>query len=601
MAYGNAGPSSFGGGGRGRRVAPPPPPPPPPPPLLRRQPIMVAQVAQATNVMGGTRVIGGPAATPVLYASPALQAAPRGVMPILKAAPSSGVIAAPSITPVLKAALAPFVDLSTATVSTGPQYGISTGGKDAGIVGVATPGAYTEAGYAAQQAANDAAAARAYAVSPRARIDTLATTKVPTADGLVNISQLSYDQMQALSPASRALADEFYTGQAKVQAGMFAGYPARRRGAVMPPQYPFGDVGPSDFGNIFSNIGKAVSKAVKDTGNAVAKAAVDTGHVTGEVVTSTAGKAVIGGLLAATGVGLLPALAIGAATQGVGRLVAPGGNLKTAVTGAEQGAVGGAAASVVGTLARTDAAATVAKGLVSGTKAVGSGLVAGAKGVGSGVKAVGRAVAYPFTSHTPAPTQLSTLPPGSIAATSIQPIALTPVPAIPPVEMAASTTQAQYAQQAAEQAALAASQQAAQAQAQLAALQATGSNAASVAAIQAQLAQLQKQSAAAQRAAQAAAKAAQGVNNAGSSSQLQALVAAAQQAAQAAQQAANAPPTSQATAGVLAATTNAQDAATDASAYTTAVEHSGGGSGMVLIAGVGLAALFFFTRPHGRR
>ena len=113
-----------------------------------------------------------------------------------------------------------------------------------------------------------------------------------------------------------------------------------------------------------SNVGKTVAKAAKDTGNAVAKgakdtgkatvkAAVDTGHVTGKVVTSKVGQAVIGGALAVSGVGLPAAAAIGAATKGVGNAIKPGGNLKSAVTGAGQGALLGAGAASVGSVVRT--------------------------------------------------------------------------------------------------------------------------------------------------------------------------------------------------------------------------------------------------------
>lgn len=82
------------------------------------------------------------------------------------------------------------------------------------------------------------------------------------------------------------------------------------------------------LGSIVKNIGNAVTKAVSDTKNAVVKAAVDTGHVAGTVATSGVGKAVIGGALALTGVGIPAAIAIGAATQGIGTLIKPGGNIE---------------------------------------------------------------------------------------------------------------------------------------------------------------------------------------------------------------------------------------------------------------------------------
>lgn len=99
---------------------------------------------------------------------------------------------------------------------------------------------------------------------------------------------------------------------------------------------------------IFGNIGNAVKKAVKDTKNATVKAVVDTGHVTGKVVTSKVGQAVIGGALAVSGVGLPAAAAIGAAAKAGGNAIKPGGNFKTAFTGAYQGAALGAGAAVAG-------------------------------------------------------------------------------------------------------------------------------------------------------------------------------------------------------------------------------------------------------------
>lgn len=98
------------------------------------------------------------------------------------------------------------------------------------------------------------------------------------------------------------------------------------------------------LGSIVKNIGNAVTKAVSDTKNAVVKAAVDTGHVAGTVATSGVGKAVIGGALALTGVGIPAAIAIGAATQGIGTLIKPGGNIGQAI---KQGAVGGAEGAAV--------------------------------------------------------------------------------------------------------------------------------------------------------------------------------------------------------------------------------------------------------------
>jgi hypothetical protein len=98
----------------------------------------------------------------------------------------------------------------------------------------------------------------------------------------------------------------------------------------------------------FDGLGFSLGKIVKNVGSAVKKAAVDTAHVTGKVVTSKAGKALIGGALALTGVGIPAAAAIGAATQGVGTLIRPGGNIGAAAKAGAVGAAGGVAASVVG-------------------------------------------------------------------------------------------------------------------------------------------------------------------------------------------------------------------------------------------------------------
>lgn len=114
----------------------------------------------------------------------------------------------------------------------------------------------------------------------------------------------------------------------------------------------------------FGNIGNAVKKAVKDTGNAVAKGAkdtgkavvkgaVDTGHVAGAVAKSDIGQGIIGAALAASGVGLIPAVAIGAGVKSTATLIAPGGNLGKAGHAAIKGAELGAGAAVAGAAVRT--------------------------------------------------------------------------------------------------------------------------------------------------------------------------------------------------------------------------------------------------------
>lgn len=102
------------------------------------------------------------------------------------------------------------------------------------------------------------------------------------------------------------------------------------------------------LGSIVKNIGNTIKKAATDTTKAVTKAVVQTGHVAGEVVTSTAGKAIIGAGLALTGVGIPAAAAFMATTQGVGTLIAPHGTIGGAAKGAAEGAVEGAVAGVAG-------------------------------------------------------------------------------------------------------------------------------------------------------------------------------------------------------------------------------------------------------------
>lgn len=113
------------------------------------------------------------------------------------------------------------------------------------------------------------------------------------------------------------------------------------------------------LGKIVSNIGKTVAKAAKDTVKATTKAVVDTGHVAGAVVTSTAGKAILGGALALTGVGLPAAAGIMAATQAGGQLTKKGGNLGKAARGAVEGAAEGTVAGLAGKVLKNNAGGLV--------------------------------------------------------------------------------------------------------------------------------------------------------------------------------------------------------------------------------------------------
>lgn len=109
------------------------------------------------------------------------------------------------------------------------------------------------------------------------------------------------------------------------------------------------------MGSWLSNGIKAVGKGLKDTGHAVGTA-LNNPYVKG------AGMAA----LAASGVGLPLAAAIGAGTGAVGGALRPGGGLKGAITQGAQGAALGAGASLGG----------------SAIKAVGSRLLGGTAGSG---------------------------------------------------------------------------------------------------------------------------------------------------------------------------------------------------------------------------
>jgi hypothetical protein len=102
----------------------------------------------------------------------------------------------------------------------------------------------------------------------------------------------------------------------------------------------------------YDDLGFSLGKVLKNVTKAVGKGVKDVGHAAGKVVTSKAGQLVIGGALAATGVGIPAAAAISAAAQGGGQLIKKGGNLKKAGKGVVVGGAEGAAASLVGKGAR---------------------------------------------------------------------------------------------------------------------------------------------------------------------------------------------------------------------------------------------------------
>ncbi len=149
--------------------------------------------------------------------------------------------------------------------------------------------------------------------------------------------------------------------------------------------------------------GLSLGKILGNVKNTVVKAAKDTGHAVGSAVTSKVGQAVIGAGLAATGVGLPAAIAIGAGSKAAGELIKPGGNLGKAahgaVTGAAVGAAGGLAGKVIASKAPmvTNNARSIANKLLPGNPlkpitaaAKGAGKVAGA--IGGKTAAAGGAV-----------------------------------------------------------------------------------------------------------------------------------------------------------------------------------------------------------------
>lgn len=124
-----------------------------------------------------------------------------------------------------------------------------------------------------------------------------------------------------------------------------------RIGAVIVVAHKDGTLGEYEF----DGLGFSLKKVVKNVVRAEVKAVKDVGHAAGKAVTSTAGKAIIAGGLALTGVGLPAAAAIGAGTQGVGTLIKPHGNVRKAAKAGATGAAGGVAAGLVGKVLKNNA------------------------------------------------------------------------------------------------------------------------------------------------------------------------------------------------------------------------------------------------------
>lgn len=132
------------------------------------------------------------------------------------------------------------------------------------------------------------------------------------------------------------------------------------------------------MGSFFGNIGNAIKKGV-----------VDTGHLVGKVASNP---------LVEGAAGLVGGPALAAAVGGIGHLIAPGGNLGTAVKGAVTGGLagvaGGAIKSGVGAIADNGfenwAKSQLSNG-GSGLAAIGQklGITGGAPGGVSGVPSVG--------------------------------------------------------------------------------------------------------------------------------------------------------------------------------------------------------------------
>jgi len=110
-------------------------------------------------------------------------------------------------------------------------------------------------------------------------------------------------------------------------------------------------------------IGGSVGKALKKVDQTRLKAT----KAVGKVVTSTAGKAILGTVLAATGVGIPLAAAIGAGTQAAGT-AAKGGKLKDVAKAAAGGAAIGAGGAIAGKVVRGVGGA-VAKRVAAGRAA----------------------------------------------------------------------------------------------------------------------------------------------------------------------------------------------------------------------------------------
>lgn len=134
-------------------------------------------------------------------------------------------------------------------------------------------------------------------------------------------------------------------------------------------------------------LGGSVGKVLGNVQKTVEKAAVDTGHTVGKVASN---KYVIGaeaGVLAATGAGVPFAATLLASQKAAANLIKPGGNLKSAATGAYQGAITGVAAGLAPSILRGGVNVLKSGGslLESGVKKLVGGVETGAKDIVSSI------------------------------------------------------------------------------------------------------------------------------------------------------------------------------------------------------------------------
>lgn len=253
---------------------------------------------------------------------------------------------------------------------------------------------------------------------------------------------------------------------------------------------------------------RGLAKAIKKVASPVQKGLTAVGHAAGAAITSKVGQGLLGGALAFTGAGAVPAALIFGGSKAAGNLIKKGGNLKHAATGFAQGAVEGVASVAAGRAVRgakhaitsrlaKRGAAAVVQHTAGGSVANDSSAIIDdilSKGVPAVADPIPQVDSMPTVSAAPLPDNSAAIAQAQAAIDAAN------------RQAADAAAQAQAAQQQAQAAINAANQAAAQAQQQqTAAAQAAADQAAQQAA-QAQ-ANAQAQLDAAQQAAQAAAAA----------------------------------------------------------------------------------------------